>query len=155
MSELQKNSLSSDGLTQTKAALAKLPMLGPVMWLYARDPAKRWTFVADQDWLLLPPLVLDQCKLYVKQEIPWAYCSWAMVSDAVHERLKSGVTSIAPTEWQSGPHCWLIDFTTPFGEAEKILEDLRTTALKGKDVNRFRVAAPGQSDAVSEMLEAK
>jgi cytolysin-activating lysine-acyltransferase len=155
MSESQTNGQTTDGMTQARAALAKLPMLGPVMWLYARDPAKRWTFVADQDWLLLPPLVLDQCKLYVKQEIPWAYCSWAMVSDAVHERLKSGVTRIAPTEWQGGPHCWLIDFTAPFGEAEKILEDLRTTALKGKDLNRFRVAAPGQSDAVSEILEAK
>lgn len=143
------------GLTQAKAALAKLPMLGPVMWLYARDPSKRWTFVADQDWLLLPPLVLDQCKLYVKQEIPWAYCSWAMVDDVVHERLKSGETRIAPTEWQAGKHCWLIDFTAPFGEAEKILDDLRTTALKGKPIYRFRAAVPGQPTAVFELLEAK
>jgi cytolysin-activating lysine-acyltransferase len=129
-------------------------MLGPVMWLYARDPSKRWTFIADQDWLLLPPLVLDQCKLYVKQEIPWAYCSWAMVGDAVHERLKAGQARIAPNEWQGGAHCWLIDCTAPFGEADKLVDDLRRTALKGKSVHRFRTPTPGQPALVHELLEA-
>lgn len=145
-------------LTQAKAALAKLPMLGPVMWLYARDPAKRWTFVAEQDWLLLPPLVLDQCKLYVKQDIPWAYCSWAMVNDAVHERLKSGQARIAPQEWNSGTHCWLIDCVAPFGDASKVVDDLRSTGLKGKSFYRFRApavpAVSGQAVPVYELLEA-
>jgi cytolysin-activating lysine-acyltransferase len=141
-------------LSQAKAALAKLPMLGPVMWLYARDPNKRWTFIADQDWLLLPPLVLDQCKLYVKQDIPWAYCSWAMVTDAVHERLKSGHPRLAPHEWQGGTHCWLIDVTAPFGQVDKVLEDLRGTALKSKPVYRFRANAAGSGAPTFELLEA-
>lgn len=142
-------------LTQAKAALAKLPMLGPVMWLYARDTQKRWTFIAEQDWLLMPPLVLDQCKLYTRQEIPWAYCSWAKVDDLTHERLKSGVAKIAPNEWNAGSYFWLIDLITPFGDADKILMDLRTTVLTGQTLHRQRVPKPGEPlVGVYEMLEA-
>jgi cytolysin-activating lysine-acyltransferase len=140
-------------ISQAKAALAKLPMLGPIMWLYARDANKRWSFVAEQDWLLIPPLVLDQCKLYTKQEIPWAYCSWAKVSDPVHARLQSGQAKIGPAEWQSGSNCWLIDLVAPFGEADKILDDLRRTSLKGIPVYRHRANAVTAS-AAYERLEA-
>ncbi len=128
-------------LSQAKAALAKLPMLGPIMWLYARDANKRWAFIAEQDWLLIPPLVLDQCKLYTKQDIPWAYCSWAKVSDTVHARLQSGQAKIGPGEWQSGSHHWLIDLVAPFGEADKLLDDLRRTSLKGITVYRHRASS--------------
>ena len=139
-------------LSQAKAALAKLPMLGPIMWLYARDANKRWAFVAEQDWLLIPPLILDQCKLYTKQDIPWAYCSWAKVSDVIHARLQSGQAKIGPGEWQSGPHYWLIDLVAPFGEADKILDDLRRTSLKSITVYRHRATSP---NAISyERLEA-
>ncbi len=39
--------------------LAKLPLLGPVLWLYARDPQRKYTFVADMDFRL-PSLVKFQ-----------------------------------------------------------------------------------------------
>jgi cytolysin-activating lysine-acyltransferase len=144
---------AAQDISQAKAALAKLPMLGPITWLYARDANKRWSFVAEQDWLLIPPLVLDQCKLYTKQEIPWAYCSWAKVSDTVHARLQSGQAKIGPAEWQSGSNCWLIDLVAPFGEADKILDDLRRTSLKGIPVYRHRADAVTAS-VTYERLEA-
>lgn len=153
--EIKEASPPTQDLSQAKAALAKLPMLGPIMWLYARDPHKRWAFVAEQDWLLIPPLVLDQCKLYTKQEIPWAYCSWAKVSDAVHERMQSGQAKIGPAEWQSGSHHWLIDLVSPFGEADKILDDLRRTSLKGITIYRHRATNTANAPTLSyERLEA-
>jgi cytolysin-activating lysine-acyltransferase len=131
-------------LEEAKASLAKLPILGPVMWLYARDERRKWTFIADHDWLLMPPIVLDQCRIYTKSEIPWAFFTWAMVSDEVHQRLNSGIPKIAPHEWRGGPHCWLLDAVAPFGNADDCLKELRSTSLAGKVVNRINPQPDGR-----------
>ena len=131
-------------LDSARKELAKLPLLGPVMWLYARDPQRRFTFVSDMDWRLLPPLVLEQCKLYNKQEVPWAYFSWAKVSEAVDQRLRSNNPFIAPHEWHSGEIPWLIDAVMPFGEDAALLKEVVTAISGGKPVNVWLPAANGQ-----------
>lgn len=73
--------MNAQQLQEAKASLKKLPILGPALWLFARDERKKFTFIADQDWLVMPPIILDQCKLYMKDEIPWAFCTWAFVND--------------------------------------------------------------------------
>jgi cytolysin-activating lysine-acyltransferase len=124
--------MNAQQLQEAKASLKKLPILGPALWLFARDERKKFTFIADQDWLVMPPLILDQCKLYMKDEIPWAFCTWAFVSDQVDERLSSSIPKIAPHEWKSGEHLWLIDVVAPFGGADEIITDLQKTNFAGK-----------------------
>lgn len=119
---------------QAKDALAKLPILGPALWLYARDPAKKFMFIGDTDWALLPPIVLDQCRLYSKAGLPYAFVTWALVSDEVDARLRSFEPRIAPHEWKSGEHIWLIDAVAPFGQLEETLKGLRETVFQGKRV---------------------
>ena len=121
-------------LQEAKAALKKLPILGPVFWLYARDERRKFTFIADQDWLLIPPVILDQCKLYMKDEMPWVFITWAMVSDAIDVRLRSAIPKIAPHEWKSGEHVWLIDIVAPFGQAEEMAGALCQEQFPGRKV---------------------
>ena len=121
-------------LQEAKAALKKLPILGPVFWLYARDERRKFTFIADQDWLLMPPVVLDQCKLYMKDEMPWVFITWALVSDEVDARLRSSVPKIAPHEWNSGEHVWLIDIVAPFGQSEEMIEELHRTQFPDRKI---------------------
>lgn len=127
--------LSEEAIKEGKEGLAKLPMLGPVSWLYARDSVRRYSFWCDLDWLLMPPLVLDQCRLYANNGIPFAYVSWAFVSDEVDSRLRTGEAKIAPHEWKSGPHIWLIDIVTPFGKRDETLIEVRESMFAGKTVN--------------------
>ncbi len=122
-------------LEQAKDALAKLPILGPALWLYARDPVKKFMFIGDTDWAVLPPIVLDQCRLYTKGGLPYAFVTWAFVNDAVDARLRSAEPKIAPHEWKSGPHIWLIDAVAPFGQLEGTLRELRETTFPGKKVS--------------------
>jgi len=124
--------MNAQQLQEAKASLKKLPILGPALWLFARDERKKFTFIADQDWLVMPPIILDQCKLYMKNEIPWAFCTWAFVNDQVDERLSSSIPKIAPHEWKSGEHLWLIDIVAPFGGADEIITDLHKTSFAGK-----------------------
>lgn len=116
---------SLSGLKEAQNSLSKLPIMGPALWLYARDPLKKFMFMADIDWALLPPVILDQCRLYTKDGIPFAFFTWALVNDAVDQRLRSGTPRIAPHEWQSGQHLWLIDVVTPFGKTEEMIDELR------------------------------
>lgn len=130
--------LTPQQIHDAKAALKKLPILGPVFWLYARDERRKYTFIAEQDWLLMPPVVLDQCKLYMKDDMPWAFVTWARVNDEIDARLRSANPRIAPHEWQSGEHVWLIDIVAPFGEADDMVEELRRTQFSGHKVSALR-----------------
>ena len=138
-------------LDEARAALAKLPILGPALWLYARDPARKYMFLADIEVTLLPPILLDQCRLFSKDGIPFAFFTWARVSDGVDWRMRGGVLRIAPHEWKSGEHIWLMDAVAPFGGAEPLFEQLRREALAGK---KIRSLAPdpkaGGKPAVKE-----
>lgn len=134
---VDEQELAKHNLEQARDSLAKLPMLGPAMWLYANAPDKKFMFVGDIQWTLLPPVILDQCRLYTKNGIPWAFITWARVNDAIHERLLAGVARLAPHEWHSGDHCWLIDTVAPFGGVEACIDDLRTTILANQRIHGF------------------
>jgi cytolysin-activating lysine-acyltransferase len=121
-------------LEEARDALAKLPILGPALWLYARDPVKKFMFLGDTDWAVLPPIVLDQCRLYTKSGLPYAFLTWALVNEQVAGRLRSAQPKIAPHEWKCGEEVWIIDAVAPFGQLEETLQELRETMFPGKEV---------------------
>lgn len=135
--------MNEQQIQSAQKELAKLPLLGPALWLYARDPQRKFTFVADLDWRLMPPLVLDQCRLFSKQEVPWGFFTWAFVSDAVDTRLRSSSPIIAPHEWRSGVHPWLIDVVMPFGDTEGLLAQVAAQAAPGKTMMAWLFDAQG------------
>lgn len=135
-------------LEQAKSGLAKLPILGPAMWLFGRDPVRKFTFIADMDWQLLPPVILEQCKLYTKNEIPVAFFTWAFVNDEIDQRLRAGIPRLAPHEWKSGSHLWLIDIVSPFTAADETLKLLLSQELSGQSANAL-LPNPHQGGALS------
>jgi cytolysin-activating lysine-acyltransferase len=135
--------------TQAKAVLAKLPALGPVAWLYMQLPGRKHAFLADLEWLAMPPLVLGQCKLYVRDEAPLAFASWAFLSaDAAARYAATG--RLAPADWKSGEEAWLVDLVAPFGGGERVLEDVRRSALAGRVLKQL-VPAEGGGVRVLEL----
>jgi cytolysin-activating lysine-acyltransferase len=122
-------------LEQARESLAKLPILGPALWLYARDPVKKFMFLGDTDWAVLPPIVLDQCRLFTKGGLPYAFVTWAFVNDQVDARLRSSQPKIAPHEWKSGEHVWIIDAVAPFGQLEETVKEVRETLFPGRMVS--------------------
>lgn len=129
-----------------------LYVLGEVCWLMTRSPKHRHVFMADLDWLVLPALLLKQARVFRgrpqtsapipsgQQESsgptgnPLVYTSWALVSDEVDARLKSGVARLQPSEWRSGPHPWVIDVLAPFGGGDQAIEVLVKEIFGGKPV---------------------
>ena len=134
MTDKTTESAALAALEQAKASLAKLPILGPAMWLYTHDPLKKFMFIGDIDWAVLPPVVLDQCRLYTRNGLPYAFVTWASVSDDIDARLRSSQPKVAPHEWKTGDNLWIIDAIAPFGQLEETLQELRETMFPGKKV---------------------
>lgn len=135
MTDKNNEAAALAALEEAKGALAKLPILGPALWLYARDPVKKFMFLGDTDWAVLPPIVLDQCRLYTRSGLPYAFVTWALVNETVAARLQSAQPKIAPHEWKCGEEVWIIDAVAPFGQLEETLKELRETIFPGRTVH--------------------
>ena len=79
----------------------------------------------------MPPVVLDQCRLFMRAAMPFAFVTWARVNEEVHQRLLQGQPKLAPHEWNSGNHTWLIDVVTPFGDTDQILGEVQRINFAG------------------------
>jgi cytolysin-activating lysine-acyltransferase len=130
---------------QAHKVLAKIPLLGPVTWLMMQQSASRHTLLSELEWRVMPALILDQAKLYVKDEAPVAFASWARLSEVVAQRYMGTPHQLALTDWNSGDQIWLIDVFTPFGGAQDVLKDLREKVFEGKAVRQLVPTAPTQA----------
>ncbi|WP_374300704.1 toxin-activating lysine-acyltransferase [Ferrovibrio sp.] len=116
--------------------------LGEVAWLMMMAPSHKHLFLADLEWLVVPPVAMRQFRLWRKDGIPVGYASWAFVNDDIHARFQQGVRRLAPSDWKSGEHAWLIDLIAPMGGAKEMLEETRSVVFKDKVLNLFQVRKP-------------
>lgn len=124
---------------QSMKILKRLPALGPVLLLYMQSSHRRYQFIADLEWLLMPPLIAGQCKLFMKKEYPTSFISWAFLNKEAEARLFTNGGKLRPEDWNCGDRLWIIDIVAPFGGVENMLYDLQTIEFPGRVV---RLAAP-------------
>ncbi|MBW8723161.1 MAG: toxin-activating lysine-acyltransferase [Polaromonas sp.] len=122
---------------QAHKALGKIPLLGPVTWLMLQQAAGRQTLLGELEWRVMPALMLDQAKLYLKDEAPVAFASWARLSEDVAQRYQTAPHQLMMTDWISGDQIWLIDVFTPFGGAQDVLKNLREKVFAGQVVRQL------------------
>lgn len=137
MTPEQAAEFSAQLKVQAQRVMSKLPLLGAVTWLMLQHNSTRHTLVSDQEWRVLPPLVLEQAKLYMRDNAPIAYVSWAKLSDKVAQRYMAAPHQLASGDWQSGDQVWIVDLFAPFGGAAEVLQDLRDTVLKGQVIHQL------------------
>ena len=106
-------------------------LLGSVAVLMSNSAVHRHLFIADLEWLVMPPIRLGQCRLYHDEQKPLAYVSWAFINDAVDARIKAGVPRLQPQEWKSGDKPWIMETVAPFGGFDEIVKDLTATVFGG------------------------
>ncbi|RTL41666.1 MAG: toxin-activating lysine-acyltransferase [Burkholderiales bacterium] len=127
---------------QARVVLHKIPLLGAVVWLMLNQPGTRHTLLSEMDWRVMPALALDQAKLYLRDDAPVAFVSWAILSPQVAERFASGPHHLAPSDWRSGQleadgQVWVVDLLAPFGGTEQVLNELRTTVFPGRELRQL------------------
>ncbi len=134
---------------QAKHVMTKIPLLGPVIWLMMQQSATRHTLLSELEWRVLPALVQGQAKLYMREEAPIAYVSWAKLSEAAALRYKTSPHQLTSNDWKSGDQIWIIDLFTPFGGAQDVMKDLREVVFKGVPVHQLIPNATGQAKTMT------
>ncbi|MBV9984568.1 toxin-activating lysine-acyltransferase [Bradyrhizobium sp.] len=119
-------------------------VLGQVVWLMMNMPQYRHVFLADLEWMVLPPILLSQYRLFRAGDHVVAFAAWAYLSEDAEARLQGPNPRLAPSDWKSGDRLWLIDLHAPFGQQELALKELRDTALKGKAFKMHRWTQQGR-----------
>ncbi len=134
---------------QAQRVVGKLPLLGAVSWLMMQQPATRHTLLSELEWRVMPPLVLDQAKLYMREESPVAYVSWAKLSDAVAKRYAEAPHQLATADWQSGEQIWIVDLCAPFGGAQEVMKGLQAEVFAGQVIHQLYLGVDGKPKAVA------
>ena len=149
LTDQQREELAAYAKGQAQKVMAKIPILGAVAWLMMQQSTTRHTLLSELEWRVMPALVLDQAKLYMGEEAPVAYVSWARLSEVAAERYQQAPHHLANGDWQSGDQNWLIDLCTPFGGASYIITELRSTVFKGQPLHQFSLNETGQLSTVT------
>jgi cytolysin-activating lysine-acyltransferase len=134
---------------QAEKVMSKIPLLGAVSWLMMQQAATRHTLLSELEWRVMPPLMLDQAKLYMKEKAPLAYVSWAYLSEEAAKRYQQAPHHLMASDWKSGDQIWIIDLCTPFGGSQELLKDLRQGALSGREVHQLTLDVDGKIDAMT------
>lgn len=119
-------------------------MLGELVWLLTQSPTHKHFALADLEWMIMPPLVLEQYRGFRgprpgaglqdpagadAAQQPLGYALWALLSPEAEAKLMAGHTRLRPDEWRTGDRLWLIDLVAPFAtpdnkHVERMMGDL-------------------------------
>lgn len=116
----------------------RLAAFGHACWLMGRSGVHRHLFFSDADWLLMPPIILNQYRLWVRNGLPFAFASWAHLAEVPAQRMASGIVKLAPADWKSGADTWLVDFVAPFGGEEELARELKAELFPETSVKTLK-----------------
>lgn len=134
---MTEGSTSANGAeAQTTNGASAPAVLGEMIWLYSMSKMHRtWPIASLQQWLL-PAIAHKQYRLYHSGGKPVGLVTWAWLSKEVETEYVRNTTSLQPKDWKSGDRGWVLDFVAPFGDAKRIVHDLKHNVFPN-DVGRF------------------
>lgn len=119
-------------------------MLGEVVWLMSQSALHKQFFIADLEWLVMTPVMLQQFRLFYDQTKPIGVAFWATVNEEVEQRLAAGTTRMRPQDWKSGDRLWVVEVIAPFGGAEEMVKDLKANVFPERKIKFLGVGKEGR-----------
>jgi cytolysin-activating lysine-acyltransferase len=149
LNEQESQDLATYAKEQAQRVMGKIPLLGAVSWLMMQQSATRHTLLSELEWRVMPALVLDQAKLFMRESAPIAYVSWARLSEDVAKRYQQAPHHLSASDWKSGEQIWIVDLCTPFGGMQEVMKDLRESVFLGQEIHQFTLGGDGQVKAMT------
>src|SRR2546422_11522237 len=88
-------------------------LFGQVAWLMMQSPVHRHLFLADLEYRVAPPLMLQQFRLYRRDNVPVEFVSWALLNEEVEKRVQHGTWRHQPADRRSSDRYELVDPMAP------------------------------------------
>lgn len=149
LNDQESQDLATYAKVQAQRVMGKIPLLGAVSWLMMQQSATRHTLLSELEWRVMPALVLDQAKLFMRDNAPVAYVSWARLSEDVAKRYQQAPHHLSASDWTSGDQIWIVDLCTPFGGLQEVVKDLRESVFPGQEIHQFTLDGDGQVKAMT------
>ena len=131
----------------TGAARTVSAVLGEMVWLLTQSAQhKQAFFLGDLEWMAMPPILLQQFRMFYAKDRPLGAILWAYVNDEVEHRLISGNARMRPQDWKSGDKLWVVEVVAPFGGTDEMLKDLKAKVFPEREM-RFRAVEGGKGVA--------
>ncbi|MDK9723202.1 MAG: toxin-activating lysine-acyltransferase [Rhodospirillales bacterium] len=143
--------LKPEAPTQQRQPNGPAEVLGDVVWLMSHSPGHKHLFISDMDWLVMPPVMHKQFRLFKDGDKPFAFATWALLDEEAEKRVLSGQVRLRPTDWRSGKKLWLIDIVAPFGGQDGVLKQLKQTLFKDQPLLALRPGENGQGFVAGEV----
>ena len=96
-----------------------LDLMGRIVWLLQQSPGYEEAELDRIDALFFRPLLIDQLRVFVRNDRPIGLVAWGHLSAEAEARyLETGL--LAASDWQSGDRFWFTDFLAPFGDVARL-----------------------------------
>jgi cytolysin-activating lysine-acyltransferase len=145
----ESQDLAAYAKEQAHRVMGKIPLLGAVSWLMMQQSATHHTLLSELEWRVMPALVLDQAKLFMRDNAPVAYVSWARLSNDVAQRYQQAPHHLSASDWKSGEQVWLVDLCSPFWGVQEVMKDLRESVFAGQEIHQLTLDGHGQVKAMT------
>ena len=91
----------------------KLRVYGDLLFLAFRSERHLKMSTATLRTYLEPPLELGQFRVFRCDGVPRGMYTWAWLSPEAERKLIRG-EALAPADWRSGDHLWIVDMVAPY-----------------------------------------
>lgn len=134
--------------TTTQKSISAI--LGEIVWLMSQSPIHKRLTISDLEWLVMPPILLNQFKIYHDDTQPIGVVFWGYLNEEAEARLKTK-GRIEPEDWGNGAaisaeqgivanpggQLWVVELIAPFHSESNvhrnfILENLGSSIFSGK-----------------------
>jgi len=105
--------------------------LGQAVWLMSMSDDHKERAIKTIEADVLPAVLMQQFKLYSKDNRPVAFLTWAAVSDEVKARFEGGDKSLELKDWRSGKNIIIIDCVSPFNPKDVFEKTFLEEVKKG------------------------
>jgi cytolysin-activating lysine-acyltransferase len=109
-------------------------VFGEITWLMSQSPVYKQFTVGDLEWLVMPPILLKQFRMFYHEDKPVGVVLYAFLSEEVEKRIEAGAPTMRMSDWTSGDRAWIIEAIAPFGGADEMVKDCGGSVLEGRTV---------------------
>jgi cytolysin-activating lysine-acyltransferase len=115
------------GLLQTLPPQKLNLLIGEITALLMLSPTHRKYQLRDLADVILPPINLQQFKIYRNEKKqPIGLLTWGRLSAAVEARYLAGQTVLSEADLHSGDRLFFLDFLAPYGHLKQIVQHAKT-----------------------------
>jgi|TARA_R110002020_G_scaffold48164_1_gene137362 cytolysin-activating lysine-acyltransferase len=105
--------------------MKNIEAVGKITWLMGQsDQHCSWT-VDDIHRLVLPPIALQQFRIWEVESQPVGFMTWGFFTDEVEQGYLTGERKIQPDDWQEGDQAYVVDFVAPNGGVREMVREGR------------------------------